>query len=140
MDITTVIYNLLSPALDFWLLVSLLTTLVVVQFFKAAVKHYAKNKWQPFTITATILGFAVISGYSLTRLFLEMASYEERRLAMAVALLNVAVYELTLVYVKRQGWVNMEALLRMKRVCKDADNKPFVSDQTVIFHTGDRCE
>jgi len=134
MDIQQTIYDVVQPMLDFWLLISLLTTLVVVQFFKAAVKHYAKGKWQPFTITASILFFAVIAGYTLTRLFLEMPSVEERRLAMAIALLNVAIYEGTLAYARRKGWVNFEAMLRMKRVQKNEEGDEFVSDQTMIFH------
>ena len=134
MDIQQTIFDVVSPMMDFWLLISLCTTLVVVQFFKAALKHYGKGKMQPFTMTATILVFAVIAGYTLTRLFLELPSEEERRLAMAIALLNVAIYELTLVYVKRRGWGNMEALLRMKRVQKTPEGEAFVSDQTMIFH------
>lgn len=137
MDIAQTIHDIIEPVLDFWLLISLFTTLVVVQFFKAGIKHFGKGRMKPFTMTTVILFFAVIAGYLLTRTFLELPSLEERRLAMAVALLNVAVYELTLVYVKRQGWVNMEALLRMKRVQKSADGEEFVSDQTMIFHKDD---
>lgn len=134
MDFQETLINVIQPALDFWLLISLVTTLVVVQFFKAGVKHYCKGRVQPFTITTIILLFAVVAGYVLTRLFLEIDSVEERRLAMAVALLNVAIYEMSLVYVKRKKWVHLEAMLRMKKVQKNDVGEQFVSDQTMLFN------
>lgn len=112
MNIQQALYDLMAPALDFWLLISLLTTMVVVQFFKAGLKHYATGKLDPFVITAIILIFAVITGYTLTRIFLEADAH---RLAIAVALLNVAIYEGLLLYAKRKKWTGFEALLRMRR-------------------------
>lgn len=140
MDIQQLLYDVISPALDFWLLISLMTTLVVVQFFKAALKHFGRKKLDPFTVTSIILLFAIATGYILTRAFLEMPSVDERRLAMAVALLNVAIYEGTLMYARKKGWVYFEALLRMKRVEATDEHEVFVGDHTMLFRKAPDAE
>jgi len=137
MDVQQTLYDIVQPILDFWLLISILSTLVVVQFGKVTIKYYCRDRLKPFTIKALSLLFAVTTGYTLTRLFLELPDSEERRFAMAVALLNVAIYEITLAYVTRSGWVHMEAVLRMRKVDTDADGKKVVSNDPIMFPKGE---
>ena len=111
-------FLVVADLMDLWLILSVAITLTLVQLFKGALKHYVKIgklKWDPFTVKATIFVAAFIIGYNVTCYFLGAPTSENRKLAVAVAFLNPAIYEILCILADRFGLPRFAALLRMEK-------------------------
>lgn len=148
--ITEQIMTLVSQVLDFWILVSILATLSAVQLLKGALKHYIEAYFpyrgqrnfkgfiaDPVTRKIMLLISACFIGYFISKQFLMSHNDDWESFAYAIALLNPLIYQLTLIFAQRRGWVRVVGLLKMRKVVADKETGKLKLEDTLISHTDD---
>lgn len=132
-DIGTSLMTILGQVLDLWIIVSILSTLTIVQLVKVVIKHYS-DKWfpdaDPMNRKILLFSMACVIGYQVSKQFLSGYLPDWENYAYAIAILNPLFYTLALVYAENKKWERVVSILKMKRVTsldKTEDDKSNVS-------------
>jgi hypothetical protein len=118
----------------YWLAISIISTLTVVQMFKALVKHYLANL-DDFARKLIIFTFAILTGYIITRFFM-VGDLDRDRWAAAIAILNPVIYLLLLAYAKQKRYLWLIAILKARKFTVRGDTEKVTDeyDKTIMVN------
>ena len=132
-DVSDILMSLVQQVADFWIVISILVTLTLVQMIKVVLKHYQDRyapDSDPMVRKIFLFIIAMLIGYYTARGFLKGGDLEDWKLyAFAIAFLNPLIYQVILIVANRMGWIRVVGLLKMRKVIEDENGKLVLSDE-----------